>query len=857
MCIRKNRCFVFQSYLCFTILFLFALFLPIEHSEAAVTPPAVISGRVVRYSSSSQVQGLAGIQVIAHYPVGFAPIGQTTTDANGYYTLNLNLSGWQEIYLCAQDPDNRYVTECYNEHYWLYSDTGHWGEGDKIGIGPNQKISRDFSLCQGGSIPVSIDLPHDHGCVVYLEGTIDYKSKTSMIFPPESHPWKRVFSESKKTTYSLDLADYVLEPEPATRVPIPPGNYSIWVEDIAQLYYDLETSNPFCTYAVNQVNSFLPRSGTATLSCDKPNADPVHFGSFAQAGMIHGIITDPNTNEKTSHLFRVITDGWHGKPDLVIGMDPNHMDPANPQITFFAESETEERGIKDIQVELIPVDNGPGSVIPAKVTSTPDPDPEQLAIYHTGSYGGYAFKFLKPGGYKIRVFSQIGSSDLFSVFYSTSTSGEPYVISLNAGESKQVNFTLRETFVSGKVLVQGGNLANISASLLTMAHEQICFTLVDSSTGEFSFHGLLSGNVIVRLDKDGYGVMEQNLTNLKLGERRNIGTITLKPYEPCQGTGQIHGRVYLDENPQVGLANITVHAMDIYHILQATCSATTDAQGNFTISNLPNSGFILFTNYDSKKVTERYFNEMYKNVTAFGRSEPWCQWEVKRLSEVFQNIDPSHMEDPNILITPVYITSTSRDQEVNIGLSTYNYPYSAGLNLFAYPGTPLKSCDTASEFLSLFPSDSNQRRISLRHNERAGDMMYLDPNSHSLKGTDFAIEAGRGYVFYLNEDVPKLQIPPFTIVTPKTINLAGGRTIVSIPDGPDKQLYAHDVLCTFGDNEKEASLNSTAISHFDSRKGKWRSSTWLWGKSTGDNFKIERSRGYVADIKRTMVWSRD
>jgi len=858
MSTRENRCFLFQSYLPFTILVLLTLPLARAQSGAAgTTPPAVISGRVMRYSSSGSTQGLAGMQVTAYSPVGISPIEQTLTNADGNYILNLNLTGWQEIYLCAQDPDNRYVTECYDEHYWLYSSTGQWGEGDKIGIGPNQKITRDFKLCQAGSIPVSIDLPHNRGCMVFLEGTVSYKSKTTMPFPPGNPPWSRIFSDPNQKHYSVDLADYILEP--SSKIPIPPGNYHIWVKDSAQFFYDLEVSNPRCTYSTNLIYYALPQSGTATISCDKPKADPLHFGSFAQAGMIYGTITDPNTKEKTSRFFRVVTEGWNGNPDLIIGTDPNHnMDPANPQITFFAEDENDTRGIKGIQVEIIPVNNEPvdQSIIPAKVTSVPNVDPNLPTVYHTGSYGGYAFKFLKPGGYKIRAFSRVGNNDVFSIFYgkNPNTTGVADVVSLGTGESKQINFTLQETAISGKVLIQGGGKAtNVSASLLTKAHEQISFTLVDSSTGGFSFHGLLSGDVILRIEKSGYGVVEQSLTNVKLGEQRSVGTITLTPYKPCQGSGIIHGRVYLDENPNVGLANITVHAMDISHIGQETCSGTTDSKGNYIISNLPSSGFIVLTSYDPKIVTEGYFNEMNENVTAFAWYDQ-CPWEdeIQTLAKVLQHLDPSHMDDPNILITPVYVTSG--DREVNIGLSTYNYPYSAGLNLLAYPGTPLKACDTAEEFLKLFSYDSS-RRISLRNDEKGGDMLYFDPNSHSLKGNNFFLEPGHGYVFYLNTEA-KLQIPPFTIVPPPSINLAGGRTIVSVPDGPDKGFYAQDVLRTFGDNEKDANLNSTAISHFDGRKGKWRSSTWLWGRCSGDNFKIERSRGYLADIKKAIVWSR-
>jgi hypothetical protein len=862
---RKSRYFLMQSYSPFVILFLLMISLAqAQGSAAGTTPPAVISGRVTGYSSSGSTQGLAGIQVTAYSPVGIAPIEQAMTNANGNYILNLNLTGWQEIYLCAQDPDNKYVTECYDEHYWLYSVTGQWGEGDKIGIAPNQSLTRDFKLCQAGSIPITIDMPHTRGCIVFLEGTVNYKSKISMTFPPDNPPWLRIFSTPNQTHYSVDLADYILDP--SSKIPIPPGNYNVWVEDSAQFFYNLEISDSHLTYSTNPIYSILPQNKTAAVTCDKPKADPLYFGSFARAGMIYGIITDPNTKEKTSRLFRVVTEGWHGKPDLVIGSDPNHNpDPANPQITYLTEDDSEEDtqadkanlGVKGIQVEIIPVNNKSidQPIIPAKVTSLPDSDANQPVIYHTGSYGGYAFKFLNSGGYKIRAFSRVGNSDVFSIFYGNAyTAGSASVVSLGTGESKKIDFTLKDASISGKVVIQGGQLTNVSASLLTKAHEQICFTLVDSSTGTFSFHGLFSGDVVLRLDKSGYGVVEQSLASLKLGEQRNVGTVTLTPYKPCQGNGIIHGRVYVDENPQAGLANITVHAMDINHIGQASCSATTDAQGNFIISHLPSSGFIVYTYYDPNIFTEGYFNEMYKNVTAFTRSESWCQWEVNSLGTVLQNLNPSHMDDPNILITPIYITSG--DQEVNIGLSTYNYPYLAGLNLFAYPGTPLKACDTAEEFLKLFTNDDLPYRISIRDDEKGGDMLYVDPNSHSLKGNDFPIESGHGYIFYLNTDLPKLQIPPFTIVPPPPVNLAAGRNIVSVPDGPDKGFYAQDVLRTFGDNDKDANLNSTAISNFDGRQGKWKSSAWFWGKCAGDNFKIERSRGYLADIKKTIVWSR-
>ncbi|MCL6582020.1 MAG: carboxypeptidase-like regulatory domain-containing protein [bacterium] len=855
MYLRKDNCFLLQLYPSLMALLLIIFSLAWAHQAmAASIPPAVISGRVTEYSDSGAVKGLAGIQITAYHPIGITPIGQTVTNADGYYTLNLNLTGWQEIYLCAQDPENQYVTECYEDHYWLYSETGQWGEGNKIGISPNQKITKDFKLCWGGKIPLTIDLPHNRGCVVYLEGTVNYKGKTTMTFPPGNPPWYWMFSDPNITHYSIDLADYILEPN--AKVPLPEGSYNIWVKDSTQFFYDLEISNPYCTYSINQTYRFLPQQAKVTITCKKPQADPVRFSSFAQAGMIYGIITDPNTREVTSHLFRVVTEGWHSQSDLVIGFDPNHMDPTNPQISYLTKADSEEQGIEGIQMEIIPV-NGQiveRAVIPAKVMSMPATDPDKLAVYHTGSYGGYAFKFLKAGGYKIRAFARVGSSDVFSVFYGQNaySAENAEVVSLGAGEAKKIDFVLAKTTISGRVVVKGGTLTNISASLLTRSHEQISFTVVNSSTGEFSFQQLLSGDVILRLDKTGYGVVEQTVAGLKLGESRNVGTITLVKYEPCQGSGKIHGRVFSDEKPEMGLANVAVRAMDINYLGQIPCSATTDSQGYFTITGLPNSGFIVYTYHDPNIVKGGYFNEMYDNVTAFRQAEPWCQWEVKRLAMALQSINPSHMDDPNIIITPVYITA-GEDKEINIGLSSHQYPFSAGLNLFAYPGTPLKACDTAREFLLLFPSS---RRILLGTGGNKGSVMYFDSNSSSPLGNDFAIEPGRGYIFYLDQDIPSLRIPPFTITPPPPMNLAEGRNIISVPDGPDKNLYAQDVLRTLGGSLQEARVNSTAISHFDSRKGKWRSTVWLWGGCAGDNFKVERARGYIADMKRAILWSR-
>ncbi|MEW6382216.1 MAG: hypothetical protein AB1611_21850 [bacterium] len=860
MQLRKNTGFPFQVHPLFIALPVVIFCLARAHNgTTASAPPAVISGRVIKYPGSGSVQGLAGIQITAYNPVGITPIEQTVTDSKGYYTLNLNLSGWQEIYLCAQDPGNLYVSECYEEHYWLYSETGQWGDGNKIGIAPNQKITRDFALCQGGSIPVTVDLPHNHGFVLYLDGTINYKAKTSMVFPPENPPWKGIFSDPNTTHYSLDLADYILKPD--AKVPLPSGNYTLRVEDYAQFFYDFEITTPYLTYSINPISCFLPKSSTVVISCDKPRAEPVHFDSFGRAGMIFGIITDPNTREVTSHIFYVqsVQEGQSGQSDLDIGRDPNRRDPANPQITYFTQADGSDQGIKGIQVEIVPVNNQPisRSVIPAKVMNVPDPDANQPVVFHTGKYGGYAFKFLKPGGYKVRAFSRIGSVDIFSVFYGqNATSTKEEIISLGEGESKQINFTLAETSISGKVAVQGGNLPKI-AILLTKNHEHINSASINPTTGEFSFHQLLSGEVILRIAKDGYSVVEQTLTNLKLGENRNVGTITLTPFIPGQGTGKIHGRIYLDEDPQKGLANITVRALDIKHLRdvgQIPSSAITDTAGNFTISNLPNSEFIVYTVYDPNKVTGGYFNEMYDNVIAFKQAENWCQWETNRLTSVLQNIDSSHMDDPNILITPVSITG-GEDREVNIGLSNHQYPFPAGMNLFAYPGTPLKACDTATEFLVLFPREPHSQ-TSIGTGGIGRKTLYIDPNSNSFQGNDFAIETGRGYILYLDKEVSNLRIPPFTIAPPPTINLDSGRNIISVPDGPDKHLCAQDVIITFGGNKQDARLNSTALSHFDPREGKWRSTTWLWGRCAGDNFKIERTRGYLADMKKAISWSR-
>ncbi|MGA1875505.1 MAG: hypothetical protein ACMUIA_07845 [bacterium] len=802
------------------------------------------------------------------------------TNAQGYYTINIPDSLYfnppppedqKSFFICAKDPTNKYITECYDGYYFLYGSEGIIG-GKSVIVKLNQENPTsgiDFSLCKSGNITADLRYIHrDRGYKITLWGTVNFKQTLNVPFEErEFH-----FIDPNYLPGTIHFA------QSQSVGALPYGTYSVKLEDAHFVRYHSEVfnfstmglSSDYYPYEIDDIPYYATKYATNITISASTLSRTVYFSSQDALGMIYGVVTDENNYQRMSKIIRMQPEEDLGKSLVSYAKDPNS-DESEINLIL----DPNHIAIYNIETEIIPVDGQSievATTIPTKILRDPNFN------YWIGQYGGYAFKFLKHGGYKIRVFRSLGNTEVFSA-YLNGANGElvyelddaqPVNVPIGGGRVS-ADIKLPKVSIEGRVTIEGGgSVAGTIVNLLTSNHEQICFTMADpNNDNSFFLSELVTGNVIVRIAKSGgsvsYNVKKIELDDVRLGDKFHLGTIELKQFDLCSGDGKISGRVFWDEDPSVGIPNVKVRAADIEHIYaDNNCTqCLTDSEGRFEITDLPNSAFLVYTDQNSE--SSEFFDEMYENITLFPEKDAVNDDEVEFLSAMIKKIDddPTQVCDPSIiakLVTfsngkVVILCNGEIKEGINFGLSRHRYELFSGMNLFAYPGTPLQYYNQVRPIITSFHNFSPHKFMSFISSAESGN--GISWNVADETSGNFPMEAGRGYLFYF-EDNEKydLKFPcmlaPFTTF-PVDIELAGGLNFVSIPDGLDKGWRARHVLSDI----QRVEGNARCISRYQAKAGKWKSMAPMWGRPAGEDFRIKREEGYLVHMKSPVSWSRD
>jgi len=787
------------------------------------------------------------------------------SNANGFYQLNVTWSdpvSEKEFYVCARDPNFVYITECYNGSYEFE------GALEPILINSGQTKYIDFNLCASGDISITMDVPYDRGYKISLEGTINFKNTQNIPYNP-SMPPVAIFPDetSLPSNKIINLVSHLGT--------LPDGDYFVRIDDInlskyfgeqgeisssTSYWYQIDNFNYFSSQFYD--NQYLEENADI-INVSSGQTEEITFSSMSETGMIYGIITDPNMNEKTSKFFPTPTTDSSLDKTVVsysAAEDPN-THKWYDKITLVLNPE--KIAIENIYLKIIPTSGQQviAPTIPSKVLKDPN------SIFHIGAggefgYGGYAFKFLEPSGtYKIQLYRRIGNTDIFNVYYKDATSvvyseDAASEISLTSGEKiKKVDIELpSKVTIYGYVAFEGDPItANVSLLTTPSGERQETHKIRDyladanCDNSYFEFKELIHGEFVVRVECDGYNI-ERIPINLQLGQNKNLETIQLVSYNACAGNKTIQGRIFSEDNQNIGIENMHVRLInieDLDHPYEDCLEDITDPNGRYSIPDLPDSLFFIYTVHDPNIVTDAYFNEIYKNVILFP-DETIFEPEVDEISSMKANINPVDI-DPNIKAELIYFDAGQDVRIINIGLSSHMYKFSKGFNLFAYPGTPpVNYAGTGKKLIDAFSYLLKPHIMSYVTNENKWKSAFKDPNSDNYDepiGDNFSIKAGQGYVLYLKEDI-YAPLPPYTIVAP-TFDMIQGLNFISLPDSFEKEYYSQNVLSNLGDEEAKA----CSINNYNCQTGKWKSTTCLWGLPAGDNFKFERHQGYSVYIK--------
>ena len=897
MYLRKRS--IIQLY--YILIPLFFLIFMVQTTSSFADTETLITGRVVKDSNPNE--GIPNIEVTAYIiqPITGIPSVTADTDPNGYYTIQVDALltstyDEQDFYVCAEDPNNVYVRECYEGYYYGAIEYSNLEELEEevtlfhVKLNNPPYSGKNFRLQKGGNILATLNIPKDRPYTLSLEGEINFKKELDMRLPINIDDVPGPVSINNKLGENDN--------------PLPQGNYIVKIASDDWFSYLLEIAkeetgeiNHYYSVDIDTYNDILNQyhdhkssaetADTIILTSDQPAQ--ITFSSLSDAGMIYGIITDPNMGEISSTN---ISDAYENNIDGKSIVEYSEMDDLISYTQYY-----EHPAVENVYLKIIPLDGQyvAEPEIPSQIWGN-------LALeYHTGAYGGYAFKFLEPTGeYKIQLLRRAGNTDILNFYYKDANSvthdpDQAGKISLSSAEKiKKVNITmpskvyihgfLHENDANGNDL---GPIRMVSIDLMTRDRERITGTSVNyicegpdpnynaecaadpdcwsnnpDCESEFFFEELICGDFYIRITKENYNVLLIPLDNVQLGDEIWLGDenniLYLDPYEPCGGNKRIEGRIFIEEDPDIGLENIIVRALDIEHIsgFDDCLMDITDPNGRYCISGLPDSLYMLYTRYDPNIVSIAgdpniikggYYNEMYKNVTLFYDTTKFNP-EIQMMTSMKNNFDPSNI-DPNIPATLIGFDEGQDVANINMGLSSHIYHFPKGLHIFAYPGTPpIDYAGTSKKIITKFSYKSKPKIMSFITDENKWEITYRDPTSGQIKGNDFPIKAGQGYFLYLYEDT-YAQLPPFTIVTP-TFDMIQGLNFISLPDSFEKKYYSQNMISDLGGEEG----NAYSINRYKNQSGKWKSTNCLWGLPAGDNAKFERHHGYLVYMKSPNQW---
>ncbi|MGA1869107.1 MAG: hypothetical protein ACMUJM_11255 [bacterium] len=312
--------------------------------------------------------------------------------------------------------------------------------------------------------------------------------------------------------------------------------------------------------------------------------------------------------------------------------------------------------------------------------------------------------------------------------------------------------------------------------------------------------------------------------------------------------GSISGYVYCDETKEP-LPGVLIRALNVdvaNGMYDSQTETITDAQGKYTINNLIQGEYIITTSPSGliKVGTHSYSPEIYENIM-------WSNWNWASSEERIISIH--RLETLGHTIDVGFTADKLKIDGVTLYLSDHTYSFSPGINLFGYPGEPPKALNSSFEiceggiFTSEFGQGLDNSMESFTWYDALAKKWYRTlPDS---KGEVINISNGNGYVIYMkNESGPQF-LPPTRVVAPN-FNLQEGQNFISYPDRYQGVKDSYDLIDALGAQQEVGSVH-----RYENKEGAWETTCYLWGRASGDKFKIKKPEAYVVYMKEEKSWT--
>ncbi|MGA1791126.1 MAG: hypothetical protein ACMUIM_06550 [bacterium] len=785
--LRNNRPrteYSFISFDLFNVLLISLFFMIIISPQITMAQTGKISGYVRKYSSTST--GIAGITVSAFDEMNEQQ-GYDSTDGNGYYLIkDLPPDSYR---VCAQGGST-YVTECYESA----AQTGCSGKNCGFyWISDPDETEGSFVQVVEGLTTSNVNFYLTRGGNISgdISGAVQDFSYQVILEGDVQY-------KGKTPVWVEFLLNVDSEDHYHNSSVIPPGDYIIKAQDPA-----LETPYYYTVYYDDASGSHDPDDARHfDFPLDQVRTYTANF-TIKKGGVIRGQVL-----EYYSGQYRGIQEAWvvAKENDLGISRESDtqeiYTDP-NTGILY--------KGL--YWITGLP----PGSyILSADDSKIPDKD---LRIYLPEFYNNVYFENLATP----IVITQSALNDpdyeglVINFILEKGPIVQGWVIDHDPDLCGPEQYTLEKALDGIKVEIIP-NFIGVTKSAETDPNGQFFFFRSDK---------ILPGsyNLKARDTSCGYFSSLSDELTITAGSTHNV-YFCLE--EAPQGAGQmsISGHVFLNEDPNSPLSGIYVGGSNTYDSTYPI--TTTNAQGEFLLDNLTCGEYEIVANL----YPDYFYREMYRDINI---------WDPIQ-AEVGENYDIILNERTLIDVFPGEAVTG-----IDFGLSSYEFTFKKGLNIFGYPGQPIQEYDDSDEFC--LELGSNMR--SFRYKDpQTGDWYLI---TSSLEGDPIPLHSGQGYLIYMTNQVGPVYFPPFRVMPPASYQLNRGKNFISYPSSIHRPIRtSSDLLSALGNPAEVASVQS-----FDNTSGKWKSTVWVWGRPGASNFLIKQGEGYLVEMKTSKTVGAD
>ena len=297
------------------------------------------------------------------------------------------------------------------------------------------------------------------------------------------------------------------------------------------------------------------------------------------------------------------------------------------------------------------------------------------------------------------------------------------------------------------------------------------------------------------------------------------------------GNGSISGHVFQDEDRDKPLEKIKVLGVNTNKF--DFFDTNTDQEGAYSLPDLPPGEYVILTSQILNEAYDDLFLEAYKDLILL---DPNRYVEGEQLRDIRNVIKYA---------TKIILFPGEDITDIDIGLSSYKYSFTSGLNLFGYPGVPVSVYDESHEICAELGTDMKNFRWKDTTN-RQWELTSANSVIPAMPlGDNIDIVTGQGYIIYMDNQAGPFESPPFRTIPPSVYSLRPGKNFMAYPSSS-----LHSPIRTSSDMLERIGKEDEVVNvqRFNNLSGKWDSTLWLWGRPNGDHFPILQGDAYLVDM---------